>query len=89
MVNIYDVNTDVRFDHELDNKQPLKSKSLLAAPIMTPNSQIIGIVLLISTTFRQFKKDEEQILEIVNQVLALALLPFTSADLTNRITQSL
>ncbi|KDO32959.1 hypothetical protein SPRG_02651 [Saprolegnia parasitica CBS 223.65] len=74
LVNVPDAYEDKRFNRAYDEKTKYRTKSILAAPIMSSKSTLLGVIQMINksggTPFRA--KDEEHLV-VVAQLIALAM----------------
>eukprot|EP00092_Neocalanus_flemingeri_P000851 GFUD01000908.1.p1 GENE.GFUD01000908.1~~GFUD01000908.1.p1 ORF type:complete len:940 (+),score=252.02 GFUD01000908.1:154-2973(+) len=62
-VNIGDISSDQRFDHNLDNDAQFEHRSLLCMPIMDSDNKIIGVVSLINKKTGFFTSNDENFVE--------------------------
>jgi len=73
LVNIADAYLDPRFDKRTDAASGFKTASVLAAPLRTPQGEIVGVVEILNKRRRGFTKDDEEFLAEVGTHAALAV----------------
>jgi hypothetical protein len=72
-INIADAYRDPRFDSETDSGSGFHTSTILAAPLRTPQGEIVGVVELLNKRHRVFSKEDEEFLAEVGTHSALAV----------------
>ncbi|CAD8190422.1 unnamed protein product [Paramecium octaurelia] len=87
MLNINDVYQDVRFDQDYDLKQQNKTKSMLACPIYEKD-EIIGVII-ISSAYQQFKKEDEILIQMISQLAAIHFYQYVFQEYNTKTCEAL
>jgi len=72
-INIKDAYGDARFDPETDASSGFQTRTILAAPLRTPQGEIVGVVELLNKRNRDFTREDEEFLAEVGTHSALAV----------------
>jgi len=72
-VNIGDISSDQRFDHDLDDDAQLQHRSLLCMPIKDSDNTIVGVVSLINKKTGVFTANDESFVEAFGIFCGIAL----------------
>lgn len=72
-INIPDAYSDPRFDSRTDASSGFQTRTLLAAPLTTPQGEIVGVVELLNKRRAAFTKEDEEFLAEVGTHAALAV----------------
>jgi|GEM_PF-1754141 len=72
-INIADAYGDPRFDSGTDSVSGFHTSTILAAPLRTPQGEIVGVVELLNKRNRVFSKEDEEFLAEVGTHSALAV----------------
>ena len=72
-INIPDAYADPRFDSATDALSGFQTRSLLAAPLTTPQGEIVGVVELLNKRLTAFTKEDEEFIVEVGTHAALAV----------------
>jgi serine/threonine protein kinase len=72
-INIGDAYRDARFDSRTDSMSGFHTSTILAAPLRTPQGEIVGVVELLNKRHRVFSKEDEEFLAEVGTHAALAV----------------
>jgi serine/threonine protein kinase len=72
-INIADAYGDSRFDSGTDSVSGFHTSTILAAPLRTPQGEIVGVVELLNKRNRVFSKEDEEFLAEVGTHSALAV----------------
>jgi serine/threonine protein kinase len=73
VVNSADAYRDPRFDKRTDESSGFKTVSILAAPMRTPQGEIVGVVEILNKRRRNFTREDEEFLAEVGTHAALAV----------------
>ncbi len=73
IINIADAYADSRFDSGPDSVSGFHTATILAAPLRTPQGEIVGVVELLNKRNRVFSKEDEEFLAEVGTHSALAV----------------
>jgi serine/threonine protein kinase len=73
VVNTVDAYRDPRFDKRTDASSGFKTVSILAAPMRTPQGEIVGVVEILNKRRRNFTREDEEFLAEVAAHAALAV----------------
>jgi tRNA A-37 threonylcarbamoyl transferase component Bud32 len=73
IINIADAYADPRFDSATDSLSGFHTRTILAAPLRTPQGEIVGVVELLNKRNRVFSKEDEEFLAEVGTHSALAV----------------
>jgi serine/threonine protein kinase len=73
VVNSVDAYQDPRFDKRTDASSGFKTVSILAAPMRTPQGEIVGVVEILNKRRRHFTREDEEFLAEVGTHAALAV----------------
>jgi hypothetical protein len=73
IINIADAYQDPRFDSKTDSASGFRTATILAAPLRTPQGEIVGVVELLNKRHRVFSKEDEEFLAEVGTHSALAV----------------
>ncbi|CAK93478.1 unnamed protein product (macronuclear) [Paramecium tetraurelia] len=87
ILNINDVYQDVRFDQDYDLKQQNKTKSMLACPLYE-KEEIIGVII-ISSVYQQFKREDEILIQMVSQLAAIHFYQYVFQEYNTKTCETL
>ena len=73
IINITDAYADPRFDSDTDSWSGFHTRTILAAPLRTPQGEIVGVVEILNKRNRVFTKEDEEFLAEVGTHSALAV----------------
>ncbi len=73
IVNIPDAYTDARFNPEFDKKTGYRTRTILCAPLLTRDNDVIGVVQVINKKDGEFTRYDESFLLAFGSQCALAL----------------
>lgn len=73
IINIPDAYKDSRFNPEVDKKSGYKTKSILCAPVMDKNDEIIGVIQTLNKTNGEFNTYDIRFLEALAAHIAIAI----------------
>jgi adenylate cyclase len=73
VLNIADAYGDPRFNPEIDRRSGYRTRTVLAAPVLNRDGEVIGVTQAINKKSGRFENDDEELLEALCSQIAVAL----------------
>ena len=73
VINIKDAYEDPRFNPAFDKETGFRTKTVLAAPILNPQGEIIGVTQAMNKNGAVFDREDEDLLKLLSSEIAVAL----------------
>ena len=74
MINVVDAYKHADFNQDIDKKYNFRTREILAAPLIDPDGEVVGLLELINKLDKTpFTVEDENLVEILSQFIAVAL----------------